>query len=275
VLTEFFNTADWIHQKKQQQQFGFHTTSGGAAAGYDYRFSEQFYLGLGGGYTCSKVRWDASAGKGGIQSYYGGVYGTWFDPIWYVNFSGIVGQNFYDAKRNIHFSTLNRKAKNHHSGYNVAGSLGTGFTAYYNDLQIQPYAVLDTLFLHQKSFTESGAESLDMHIHAKDSIYFQSDLGIEFSRCYATSWGLVVPELSFGWIWEKELDHGIYKAQFTGSSCTFSVSGFRPTYNLFAPRIGLIVFSTEKQFRFSCHYDPKIGRNFFQQEINVRGEWGF
>lgn len=70
-------------------QLGYQTKSGGVSLGLDGRFAEYFYAGALGAYTDSSTHWNNSAGKGTIQTGYGGLYLSAISDMFYGNLSVI------------------------------------------------------------------------------------------------------------------------------------------------------------------------------------------
>ncbi len=259
----------YAKQEHQQRNAGYHLATGGALAGADYQIFDQFYLGGAMGYTFTDLEWKSSAGNANINSYYGALYGTWFSKMVFVDATIIGAYNHYHALRNIDFPGIERSANSGHGGYQLSGSLGTGLFFNPGRYQITPYARADYVFLHQGSFTEHGAKSLDLKINDVDSRYVRTDLGVKIARCYITNTLKCIPYIKASWIYEKQLDDARYSSSFIGTSCSFNVRGLTPHRSLFAPSIGVTILAHADTFSFEIHDDAEIGNKFWENRAYI------
>jgi fibronectin-binding autotransporter adhesin len=259
----------YAHQQAQQQNHGYQAATGGALLGADYRLNRHIYLGGAAGYTFTDVKIKSSSGKADINSYYGALYSSWFTRRVFIDASMIASYNFYKAHRNIHFPGVHRQAQNTHGGYQLGGSLGTGVFFNPGSYQIAPYARADYIFLHQNSFTEHGAKSLDLKMKSTDSRYVRTDLGVKVSNFYRTPTLKVIPFVKVSWIWEKQLDEARFNASFIDTSCGFSVKGLHPVRSLFAPSIGVTTLAHHDTFSFGVYYDAEISQRFWENRAYI------
>ncbi len=249
--------------------------TGGGIGGTDYRVHPNFYLGAGAGYTYSHLRWKKTTDKATINSYYGALYGMWYNKRAFIDGTMIGSYNHYHAKRHIAFPGVSRTARASHGGYELASSLGTGLFFYPSHYQIQPYARADYIFTHQGSQREHGASSLDLNIGSTNSRYVRTDLGFRFLRFYDRTLLKCIPYFKLSWVWEKQLDSAAFHSSFTGSSCSFTTHGMRPHRNLFAPSVGVTVLACEDRFSFAVHDDAEIGHRFWENRAYLNFSYRF
>ena len=258
----------FAEQKGIQHNYGYHAATGGVVLGGDYRFGNHFTFGSALGYTYTHLGWHHHAGKSEINSGYGSLYGTWMNKHLFVDAAVIGGYNNYDTSRHIKYPGVNRHAKSNHNGYQIASSLGVGGRFNYEDLLVEPWARADYVYLHENSYSEHGARSIDMHIKEKNSDYIRTDLGVRLAACYPQSWGKVIPEVQASWVFDEQLDDGHVRTHYKGSSCQMKVTGLHPTHNLFAPGAGLTIAACGGAFTFSTHYIAEISSKFWENRLD-------
>ena len=254
----------YAHQRAQQHNKGYHLLTGGGIAGADYLVTPNFYLGGATGYTYTHLHWYKSPDKATINSYYGALYGMWYNKRAFVDSSFIGAYNHYHANRHIRFADVRRTATNGHGGYQLAGSLGTGLFFYPSHYQIQPFARADYVYLYQRKIHEHGARSLDLNIGATNSNYVRTDLGLKVIRCYAGEKVKWLPYFKFSWVWEKQIDSAEFRSSFTQTSCNFKAHGLHPVRSLFAPSLGMTFLACKDRFSFAIHDDAEIGHRFWE-----------
>jgi uncharacterized protein with beta-barrel porin domain len=116
------------HIRQKHNQTGFHGNNNGGILGIDFQAFKNLYIGAIGSYTHSHLQWKNSAGHGSIRSYYGGLYGTWYRDIGYVDLSMFGAQNNYHETRNISFAATDTTAKSRHKGLEFASNARGGLT---------------------------------------------------------------------------------------------------------------------------------------------------
>ncbi len=265
----------YADQDHLQENIGYRQMTGGALAGGDYQIDDNFHCGAALGYTFTDLHWKESAGKANINNYYFALYGTWFNERAFLDITGIAGDNNYQAERKIKFPGVERIAQNTHGGYQLGGSLGTGLFFTPGRFQVTPFARADFVFVHQNSFKEHGARSLDLKIEETNSRYVRSDAGIKIAYCRNYESVSFAPYIKASWIYEKQLDSAQITSSFIGTSCNFSVHGMHPTRSLIAPSIGLTVLACRDTFSFELHDDAEIGNHYWENRAYINFSYRF
>ena len=149
---------------------GGHTYFDGNARGYGQQFGgtivgcDRFnrwlgrtgaYISYGGGQIYSDL-----ADKSKSKELQAGLYLRKETPIGYFLVSGGLGYNDYNTSRTISF--VNRRTQNYHNAFvgTVYGEFGHEFQSRY--VKFQPFAGLQYVGNQQQSFTERGAQSLNL-----------------------------------------------------------------------------------------------------------------
>lgn len=268
-------------QGKFREQFGYRAWNGGVIVGLDYQVVQNFYLGAAGSYTHSHIHWKESAGEGDINSYYGGIYGTWYQNMYFIDFSAFGASNDYDETRNLKFGTIDRKAKSDHDGFLAMGNLSGGatFRLHNSHVLLQPFISLDYLYLHEDSFKEHGADSLDLHVSRKKDNFLRSEIGLFTSYCMKFDQGKFIPEVKLSYVHESHFKNKRYTAFFNdipANSCgTFTVDTTPRDRNLFNPEIGFNVWLLQDALSISAYYEAEVGSKYTQQEARLHFEYRF
>ena len=264
----------WQHQKKSDNLFGYNDTTAGATIGADYRM-HNLVLGAALSYTYDSLHWKQSAGKATARSYYGGFYGRWNHEGFYINAAVLGAHNQFRTRRHLHFATINRDAHSHHSGNEWLANFGMGYQVCSQNFQWTPYINLDYVTLHQQSYTETGAKSLNLRVKTKNGTLFQGEGGILLTTKCCSCTGVFVPTIKLAYINQTPFSSRNYHASFVNSSCSFTGKGRDFERSLFAP--GLILTYQ----RFSCmmdaslFYDAEIGNRYWAQDVGLNISFRF
>ena len=146
---------EWANIKGTNNAAGQEFTSAGFTIGADYRVSENFVVGVQGGYTNTQ----SDLLRGGhleVDGGRGGVYASWFGNGAYVNAAVGGGYNSYRTKRN----TLGGFAHGDSDGGEFNALLGAGYDyTVCSGLTIGPVASLQYTYTGLNNFTENGSDA--------------------------------------------------------------------------------------------------------------------
>ncbi len=272
---------DWSKQHSQHGHLGYHSKGGGALLGGDYSFTNNFLLGLAGGYTYSDVHSSESRAKGHINSYYGALYTLLHGHHLFLDLAFIGGYDQFDESRKIKFSSIyvggiDRRAHTDHHGWNVDGHAGAGVIIdQWKALEIRPFISFDYLFLHEDGFKESGAKSLNLEVRHSDYSMLRSEAGINLARCFRGKHGLVIPEVGFSVIRENRFSGRHYRSNLVGEPGSFVVSGLYPDRTLYHPAAGLTGAFCDDRLAFSVYYDGEFGHHYSDNAGTAELSWRF
>lgn len=258
----------WQNQHNRGQNFGFKNVTGGTAAGLEAYIRPDVIAGLMGGYSYSKLDWSKGAGKGHINSYYGGFYGSYSKDIYFMDAGLIGGYNKYGATRHIKFSSIRRNARSDHSGYEILANMGTGLNLNLCQCNVQPFIRFDYVYLNQKRSSEYDANSLNMVVAGKNNHFFRGETGVYVSKCLNFDCAKFMVDTKLAYVYETQLNNNNYRAGFRNLTCRFNVKGLNPTRNLFAPGISLTYLTHCDQISFSARYNAEIERHYQLQEAS-------
>ena len=235
----------WNTQGRKGELRGANYESVGVMTGYDYLF-KNFYVGAGLGYAYTNFRWQGSAGKGHINQVYGGFCSAYFMKYFAATLSTMVGGNFYRTDRYIRYNApnhpnahLNRIARSHSSGIQWTNHMGLVGDLSPLFVPLQIFGNLDHFYLHNGSFSETGADSINLRVNSKTSNALRSELGLSSSYSFQISGGCWTPYARISWVNKTLLSSSTYRGAFRGQTGTFSVSASTKGTNQWAPGIGI------------------------------------
>jgi outer membrane autotransporter protein len=275
----------WNTQSQKGELRGANYESAGIMAGYDYLF-ENFYVGAGLGYAYTNFRWQGTAGKGHINQVYGGLTGSYFIKYFSATLSTMLGGNYYNTDRYIRYNApnhptarLNRTAHSHNAGIQWTNHLGLvcqvgtlGLNSISAPLQI--FGNLDHFYLHNGSFNESGANSINLRVNSKTSNALRSELGLSSSYTFQVSGGCWTPYARISWINKTLLSSSSYSASFRGQTGTFSVSASSKGTNQWAPGVG-IEFANMRGFSLLMNTRAELNGKMKNYSADMRMDYSF
>ena len=177
----------------------YNNDAGGFLVGADYRWSENFVTGLYGGYDYSYAEYNGGGSTKG-NSFSFGTYASYAKDGYYAD--AVIGGGYtgFQTKRSIEFSTIDRTASaDPNSGQFTAGlNLGKDFEV--GKFTLGPIVGAQYTYAGIGSFTESGAESLDLSLGQQNANSLRSTLGGRI----AYTWNLnqkiaLIPEVRMFW----------------------------------------------------------------------------
>lgn len=264
----------WQQQTSHQDQFGFHDSTGGLTIGADTCYND-FLLGVAASYTNSNLRWKKSAGKSQINSYYGGLYGSWSKGCFYVNASAIGAFNEYQTSRHLHFRTSDRHAHARHNGWEVLTGIEVGALLQepFCNIDLIPFIGIDYVYLSQQGFKEHNAFSSNLNVKRHSDQFLQSELGLQFMRripCefYYKNW-TIAPNLTLSYINQASLAGRSYFVNFVGSDHVFNVKGWDFERNLGAISFSFNLLNCTETVSFTLYYDGQFGKNYWNQAGSI------
>jgi uncharacterized protein with beta-barrel porin domain len=252
--------AQW---QKQGDRFGYKDRTAGATIGLDY-FIRDWLLGVAFSTTNDHAHLNHCTGKANLNSFYGGLYGCWNRDALYLNAAFIGAFNKYKTTRSLNFGIINRSAESQHNGYELLPHFGLGYQVRTSHFQWTPYLNLDYALQHERSYTECGAGSLNLHVDSKNAQLFQGEIGVSLSTTCQAGDGVFMPILTLAYINQTPCSSKNYHANFVNSCCVFTGKGGNYERNLFVPRLAFIY---QGFCDVSLYYDGQVGNKYWAQDI--------
>jgi outer membrane autotransporter protein len=177
----------------------YNNDAGGFLVGADYRWSENFVTGLYGGYDYSYAEYNGGGSTKG-NSFNFGTYASYAKDGYYAD--AVIGGGYtgFQTQRSIEFSTIDRTASaDPGSGQFTAGlNLGKDFEV--GKFTLGPIVGAQYTYAGIGSFTESGAESLDLSLGQQNANSLRSTLGGRIAYTWNVNQKIaLIPEVRMFW----------------------------------------------------------------------------
>lgn len=197
---------------------GYQYSTGGTAAGLDYRFGKDFVGGLLLGYSSSGT----SQSTGTVNSTGGqaGFYAGWKQGSLHIAALAAGGINNYATQR----QALGGTASGSTQGTQYSGELNVGYDLKIDSYKVTPFVTGQYTNVSFNAFTETGSLA-PLSYEAQNEGYLTSDLGAGASRKWDLGGNFVLsPRVSVAWehVYQGNLDS--LSANF-GSGANFTVNG--------------------------------------------------
>ncbi|MBU1742074.1 MAG: autotransporter domain-containing protein, partial [Proteobacteria bacterium] len=240
---------------------GYNFTTTGFSAGFDYRFTAHFIAGVSLGYATSRVKYDDVGGSSGdVRSYTAGVYGSWFGPRWFVEFSVAYGRNSFDMNRKIKFGATDRTATSNYRGFALTAQLGGGYDfPVGRSWTLGPVFSLEAVHQEQDGFTESGAGALNLTLGRQSATSVRGAVGVRVRRVFKGRGGRrVTISLSALWVHEFANNAQSVNASMQGNPATpFTVRTPEPERD--AVRLGIgVTAKVSRRVSLFAAYQPEF-----------------
>ena len=161
----------WANQGAKDGVTGYDADTFGMIGGLDGDLNDKTRLGVAFAYAKSNVNSDDGFNGLDIDSYQATVYGSYgLDNRTEVNFQTGFGFNQNDSNRIVNFGGLDRRADGDYNSYSF--NIGTGIGRVYDIGQrttFAPAARLDYNFIHNESYTETGAGGLSLDVKSQNA----------------------------------------------------------------------------------------------------------
>jgi autotransporter-associated beta strand protein/T5SS/PEP-CTERM-associated repeat protein len=249
----------------------YNNDAGGFLVGSDYRWSENFVTGLYGGYDYSYAEYNGGGSTKG-NSFSFGTYASYAKDGYYAD--AVIGGGYtgFQTKRSIEFNTIDRTASaDPGSGQFTAGlNLGKDFEV--GKFTLGPIAGAQYNYAGIGSFTESGAESLDLSLGQQNANSLRTTLGGRI----AYTWNLnqkiaLIPEVRMFWQHEFLNNPRTINASLDGGSgASFGYETTDPYRNSVFAGAG-VTAQFGKNLTGSVFYNINFGSQTYQNNMVSAG----
>lgn len=205
---------------------GSHQDVYGGALGLEYN-ADNYVVGVAGGWSHDKVKYNAATSNGSGDSWQIGAYAGFNSG----NVTGDVQVSYlhgsYDAIRSINVATINRTASAHFTGelWKVVGTVG--YKADLSGISLRPFVGIDYSNGKIKSFTESGAGAADLTVSDINADRTDLMVGLDLAPKASSK---ISPYGRVAYRYDLKNDDRTISALFNGNSASaFTVSGVKPS----------------------------------------------
>jgi len=160
---------------------GYDYEIGGAAAGLDYQFTDNFMAGVTFGYSDADVEYSDSRDCSRIKSIHSGLYGSYQDLDGYID--GIFTYTDLDSETDRYVDVVSEKNEGDFDGYEVSAYIEVARNYYFKDVLVQPLGGFEFGYQHQDSYTEEGGSSA-LRYEEQTFESYESSLGAKASKYF-------------------------------------------------------------------------------------------
>ncbi len=265
----------WQKQAHHHQNPGYRSTTPGVLLGLDGFATNNLLLGGFLGYSHSHLKWTEKSGSAHQDTGYASLYSKWGKRHAYLESSLIFGYNRYETNRHIFFTfdgKFSRHAKGQHHGLQGSFHIKAAGDFERKKIIMSPFAQASYLYLHEGSFKEHGAQSLNLHVDSKNSDLLTSEAGLKLSHCFSPSRATVTPYIQGSGIYEARYRGHHEKAGFNG--CRLNVKGLNPSRMLGSVEAGINSTLANQAYGLSLFYQGRFGKRFADNalyaQLNVK-----
>jgi outer membrane autotransporter protein len=206
-------------------------------AGLDHRITDTFILGLALGYA----RIDSELDRGGDlekDGFGASLYGTWYMDKLYVDFLAGIAAGQYDMLRNVGYSVpaktggttvVNQAFAADSDSTDVTLALGGGYAMSFGGFGLTPFVQASYLYSDIEGYTETLRDNntapgfgLALAVEDQEVESLATTVGVNLTRTFNASWGVLSPYLRFDWEHEYLNDSREIVARFAAVDQAFA-----------------------------------------------------
>ena len=269
---------DYAHQDPRGSSNGYNATSWGVSGGADkVFFNDSFRMGLGSGYGQTFVRSKDFSGHTDIDSIPAVIYGNYQNCMYpfYIDAAFTFVYNMYNGSRQITDGpTITRTANADYDGEQYSGYIEGGYAFFYKKISLTPLASFNYMHLHVGSYTETGADALNLGVKAQDYDMAQTGLGAKLMYPFDLKCGTLTPDFHFKWLYDWIGDNQATTAGFAGGGTSFGTNGFSPAQSAydFGTRLNL---KTKYNVTLGLDYDFLFKEDYYEHYGTVTVKYSF
>lgn len=261
-------TVDFGFANMATQRSGFRFTTGGVTLGADYRFSDQFSLGVGVGYGHDATDVGSAGTHSTGDSYSAAVYGSYRPvPTLFVDTVAGVGTLSFDSRRWV--TDAAAFANGSRNGQQIFGSLSAGYEYRSDQWLFSPYGRVTASRSTLDQFSETGASWNALTYFKQNVSTVSGTLGMRAGFTKATRMGVFMPNV------RVELQHdfsgqsqaGLAYADLGAGGPLYYVPG--SPYGRDRVQIGLGTKLSTGSLVFGLDYNVTTGMGGLQQGVRL------
>lgn len=141
--------------------------------------------------------------------------------------------------------------------------------------KVYPFGQLDYIHLYEHSYTEHGAQSLDLHLSEHTSNMLRSETGLQGKVTFTVGNSQIMPSAKVGWVNETRYKGRHLTATLEDVGDSFTVRGIYPNRGLIAPGAALTGLFFKDRLNISVTYEGEFGKQFQNNAVNLSFIWDF
>lgn len=203
-------------RKRTRKENGFDAESAEFIAGADFRFNEQFILGLAIGYGDNENDYDKSSGNIDTESVSTTLYSI-FTPIDNVVINSYVGWSGMDIEGRRSITGTNSFTRMTTEGDKLVAGISALYDFHLDGFSISPEVAIDYSDTWIQGFTEKGDPTATLVVGDQAIHSFISKVGFNASYAWSQPWGVIVPHFRFFHLHEYGNDHRTVHVSFSST----------------------------------------------------------
>ncbi|MBN2687465.1 MAG: autotransporter outer membrane beta-barrel domain-containing protein, partial [Deltaproteobacteria bacterium] len=256
-------------QRSTSEQMGFDFKSAGVTAGMDYRFSKNLIAGLMAGYNRSDADLDDAGSSVEMESRVVGSYATYYLRGFYLDGHLNYSWNSYDNTRRIVFPGVDRTAASSPNGKQITAYCGTGYDYTVGKWTMGPALSLQYVDLTVDDYTESGADSLNLHVNTQTAESLQGSIGATVSCKWDTREATFIPSAWVAYKREFSNDGDVITAQLAQTNTAFSDKTVAPEKDFAVIGASLSAIISQRTVAYVNYQFQRGGSDYRESTINV------
>jgi len=261
-------TVDFGFANTTAQRSGFRFTTGGVTAGADYRFSDEFTLGLGFGYGRDSTDVGASGTHSKADAFSVALYGSYRPkPSLFIDGVAGYGSLNFDSRRWV--GDESAFAHGSRDGHQVFASVSTGYEYRDSAWLVSPYGRLSVSESTLDRYSETGAGFSSLTYFGQTVTAVSGTLGLRTEYAQPTRWGLFLPfaRVEFQHDFNGQSGAGLAYADLAGAGPAYTVNG--SPYGRDRVQVGLGAKLRTRSMRFGLDYNVMFGMGGLQQGVRL------
>jgi uncharacterized protein with beta-barrel porin domain/ribosomal protein L35AE/L33A len=241
---------------------GFQFDTKGITLGFDYRLTNEFFLGSALGYAATGADYESNGGGLDSKATSLSIYGSYYTPKnyyfdWILGYSG----SDYHTTRNISYANVDATAEGDTGGDQILVGLNGGADFYKKSWLFGGYARLDYIQVQIDSYSETGGSGFALKLEEQTVDSFRTALGGKLSYAFSLNWGVITPSAYAEWEHEYKDDGRLIAATFVEDSrVPFAIPTDEPDRDYFNTGIGA-VFTRPGGTTAFINYETMLGHS--------------
>ncbi|MGR9044144.1 MAG: autotransporter outer membrane beta-barrel domain-containing protein [Gammaproteobacteria bacterium] len=224
-------------RRTTSNETGYDLDTHGATVGMDYRFTDNFLLGMAFGYNNAHSGYANNLGELEADNYTGAVYGSFFTEDGFFVDGIFSGSHIdYATRRHIQYApplvseAINTNAFGDNEGDEFDVAMTSGYNFNYNGLTVTPQVRVEYTTNQVDAVNERGGQGWALHVDSQDFDSLQTAAGLQIAYAVNLPWAVLMPMVRAEYIHEFKNDQRNITAHFIQdpSKTRFNIMTDRP-----------------------------------------------
>jgi outer membrane autotransporter protein len=254
-------------QRGSTERLGYNFTNTGITMGMDYRLTPSAIAGIILGVNTAQAKIDDDGSKVKMDGASIGAYATYYKGG--VFLEGLLGYglNKYDNTRRIVLPGIDRTASSDPRGELFSAYSGTGIDLPMGKWIMTPTVSFQYTRLMVNDYTETGADSLNLHVEKRTISSLQGNIGAKLAYVWETGMARIMPNVHASYLREFSNNNQAVVAQLAQLGIPFTAETVSPEKNFLMAGAGLMSDFKNGLFIY-LSYQAQIGQgNYLAHSI--------